>query len=273
MADDWVSEDTETKERHVHGILWTHATICKGIATRQRVEPYLYVDLHAGRGHLQYRGRSFNGSPLIARDILAATGMPYQAMHYEANTEQAAMLAEALWVPTTLLDAADVGSHPINVERCEDGFARWLKGVAYQPNRYGVVYSDPVRDEIPHELLNKTARALPRVDLLAYVMANQYKRRRGIDERLHGAQATRPFLADHIKAVNKRYVLIREPIGKWESTFALWTDWDGYPVWEKAGFHRLDSARGQRVLDRLNLAKRKRHSRDNTPLWEDEDAA
>jgi hypothetical protein len=270
VSDSWISPDTEAKERDFHGVLWTHATMCKSIIGRRSTRPYLYVDLYAGPGNLEFRGRQFAGSPLVARDVLAETGMPYLAVHYERDPAVAARLAEALWVPTSLLDAVTAENAPVYVEPCQAGFPRWLDENGRQPDRYGLVYADPIRDEIPHDLLNAAARIMPKVDLLSYVSANQYKRRRGIDERLNGANATRPFLLDHIQAVKKRVVLIREPLGKWEFTFVLWTDWDGYPAWEKRGFYRLDSPRGQAVLDRLNLSKGKRHARDNTPLWSDD---
>jgi len=270
VSESWVSADTEAKERDFHGVFWTHVTMCKGIVPRSSRLPYLYVDLYAGRGNLEFGGRQFVGSPLIARDILAGTGMPYLAVHYERDAGEAALLAEALWVPTSLLDTVTAENAPIFVEPCQTGFLGWLDKNGHQPDRYGLVYADPIRDEIPHDLLNAAARLMPNVDLLSYVSANQYKRRRGADERLNGANATRPFLLDHIKAVKKRVVLIREPLGKWEFTFVLWTNWDGYPVWEKRGFYRLDCPRGQAVLDRLNLSKRKRHARDNTPLWSDD---
>lgn len=266
-VDRWVSEDTEAKERDFHGIMWMHAHICKGIGTRHRLPPYLYVDLYAGPGNLEFQGRRFAGSPIIARDILGETGLPHFALHYEEDRDVAARLAEALWIPTSLLDTVTADTAPIYVGRCQAGFSEWLDRNGRQPDRYGLVYSDPVSDEIPHELLNQAARLLPRVDLLSYVSANQYKRRRGLDERKNGTDATRPFLLDHIQAVAKRVVLVREPIGKWEWTFILWSNWVDYPAWEKRGFYRLDSERGQRVIERLNLSKRQSRERNNRPLW------
>lgn len=67
MADSWISAETENKEADCRGILRMHVDICKGIIRRRGGPPYLYVDLYAGPGHLEYRGRRFLGSPLIAQ--------------------------------------------------------------------------------------------------------------------------------------------------------------------------------------------------------------
>ncbi len=257
--DSWISAETEAKEADFRGILNMHVTICKAIMARQPAGPYLYADLYAGPGHLEYRGRRFAGSPLIAQEILTRAGLPSEAIHFEQDPAVAARLADALYVPTSLIDQPDPDTAPIYTEPCQSGFASWLDRAGPQPHRYGLVYSDPIRDEIPHELLNKTARLLPKVDLLSYVAATQYKRRRGVD-------SDRPFLADHIGAVGKRVALVREPMGAWQWTFVLWSNWVNLPDWQRRGFYRLDSERGAQILDRLNLTARQLKEKANTPL-------
>lgn len=260
MSDDWISAETEPKEGDFRGILSMHVTICKGILSRRSASlPYLYVDLYAGPGHLEYQGRSFLGSPLIAQELLTRAGLANEAVHFERDPQVAERLRDALWMPASLLDVPDSTSAPIFVEPCQEGFVRWLGNNGRQPDRYGLVYSDPIHDEIPHELLNQAAYYLPKVDLLSYVAATQYKRRRGVDH-------DRPYLADHISAVNKRVVLIREPIGRWHWTFILWSNWVQLPEWERRGFYRLDSPNGARILERLNLSERESRERANTPL-------
>lgn len=262
MADDWISAETEGKEADFRGILAMHATLCKGIMRRQGASPYLYVDLYAGPGHLEYRGRRFLGSPLIAQDILTRAGFAYETVHFERDPEVAARLAEALWTPTSLLDCPDAESAPIYAEDFRTAFPRWLDKAGHQPDRYGLIYADPIRDEIPHGLFNQAAEQLPKVDLLSYVAATQYKRRRGVDD-------SRPYLLDHVKAVNKRVALIRQPLGAWQWTFILWSNWINFPEWQRRGFHRLDSERGEQIMDRLNLTKEQHKAKANAPLWDD----
>ena len=260
MSDSWISAETQAKEADFRGILNMHITICKGILSRSSSLPYLYVDLFAGPGNLAYRGVQFDGSPLIAQQILTKAGIDSLAVHYEQDPVVADRLAEALWVPTSLLDVPNPETAPIHAVACQDGFPAWLDAQGKQPDRYGLIYSDPIRDEIPHELLNKAAWHLPKVDLLSYVAATQYKRRRGVDP-------CRPYLLDHVRSIDKRVILIREPLGAWQWTFIMWSNWPNLPAWEQRGFYRLDSERGERIMDRLNLSEREHHSKINTPLF------
>jgi hypothetical protein len=260
MTDAWISAETQAKEADFRGILDMHVTICKGIFARNSLPPYLYVDLYAGPGNLEYRGACFDGSPLIAQQVLTKAGINSLAVHYEQDPAVAARLAAALWVPTSLVDEPDEETAPIYPVACQDGFPQWLDRQGRQLDRYGLIYSDPIRDEIPYELLNKAAYHFPKVDLLSYVSATQYKRRRGAD-------ADKPYLIDHIQAVDKRVVLIRKPIGMWHWTFILWSNWTNLPEWEKRGFHRLDSHRGKEIMDELNFSKREHHAMHNDPLF------
>lgn len=256
----WISDETQRKERHFRGIVHMHANICKGITRRHGIaSPYLYADLYAGPGNLRYKGKTFDGSPLIARDELTRAGLPYDAVHFEADHAVAGELGEALWVPASLLDAPDPDSSPVFAERCQDAYPRWLDSIPGQRDRYGLVYSDPIGDPIPVDLLNATADKFPRVDLLAYVAANdQYKR----PFRYHGRR-----LAEDIAAVRKDIVLIRQPFTDHQWTFILWTNWAQLPEWQTEGFYRLDSPAGQHFLDVANLTKKEHHAKANTPLF------
>lgn len=264
-SDRWITAETEVKERHFRGLLQMHAHMCQGILSRRRTAPYLYIDCHAGPGLLERDGRVFDGSPLIARDTLTRILGGYEGLHFERDAAVAARLAEALWVPTSLLDIPDADTLPIHVEACEDGVPAWLARNGRQPDRYGLVFSDPIGTEIPVRMLAQVAQTLPRVDILTYVGATAYKRRGGA-RRARGVDS--PRLAEHIRAVGKKYALIREPLDGDEQqwTFVLFTDWDGFPDWRNEGFYRLDSQRGVEVLRRLNLTRPELERATNTPL-------
>lgn len=245
---DWISPETEAKEEDFRGVLNMHVGICKAIGSRFPTLPYLYADLYAGPGHLEFDGRRFLGSPLIAQELLTKHSLPYLALHFERDLDTAARLCDALGSEQSVFATS-----------CQVGFATWLEHQRVESNRYGLIYSDPINAEIPHELLNEAAAKLPRVDILSYVAANQYKRRRGVDP-------SRPFLSDHIRAIEKKIVLIREPIGKWQWTFILWSNWVKFPEWQRRGFYRLDSAKGESILERLDLSKRESHEAANDAL-------
>ena len=269
-ADRWISGETEAKEYDFRGIAKMHVPICKGIMRRLGMGPYRYFDLYAGPGHLEFNGRQFLGSPLIMQEILTRHGIEHQAVHFEKDPEVAARLAEALWVPTSLLDTPDPDSAPIHAEACQDGFPRWLAENGPQPRCLGLVYADPIRDEIPVELLNQAAKYMPKVDLLSYVSATQYKRRRLGDFRRNG-RTDKPILSDHVDAVNKQYGLIRKPEKRtgWQFTFVLWSNWGDIPAWESRGFYHLGSETGKRILGECDLTRGEQHGKANTPLWEE----
>lgn len=251
MTDAWISSETEPKEEDFRGIVDMHVRICKAIRARWGGPPYLYADLFAGPGHLEFNGRKFVGSPLIVPDIATRHGLDYESVCFEIDPATAGRLRVAL---------ADYNGHTTVVaEPCQEGFPRWLLERGIERDRLGLVYSDPIRDEIPHALLNKAAARFPKVDLLSYVAATQYKRRRGVNP-------TRPLLSEHIASVRKRNVLIREPIGTWQWTFILWSNWVDLPEWTRRGFHRLDTEKGARILDRLDLTEREQHETANEPL-------
>lgn len=264
MTDVWISNETELKEQHYAGIVQMHLTICRSILGRRGGPPYLYADLHAGPGWLEYAGRRFRGSPLIFMEAARKADIRYEALCFDSDESVADRLADAMRQDNhsdKLFDVEDDGAIRVVPRNCERGMAGWLRGQGHQPGRHGLVYADPIGTEMPSGLLADIARALPRVDILSYVSASNYKRRRG-------QNAARATLAEHIAAVGKKYALIREPYGKHQWTFVLFTNWDGFPEWKQIGLHRVDSEKGQRVLDLLNLTSRELHEATNTPLFQ-----
>lgn len=265
--DTWISADTERKETDFRGVLSMHINICKGIMRRHPGHPYLYADLYAGPGQLEFKGRRFLGSPLIAQELLVDASIDFDAVHFEKDPEVADRLRSALYdEPTALFNGPDEINSPVFTESFETGFPAWLTRNGPQDRRLGLVYADPIRDEIPHALFNRCAQLLPQVDLLSYVAATQYKRRRGSELRLKG-ETDKPLLSDHIAAVDKRIALIREPAGPWQWTFVLWSNWVDMPEWHNHGFYRLNSAKGQRILDRLNLTEPQQREKAQDPLF------
>jgi three-Cys-motif partner protein len=259
----WISDETELKESDFRGILSMHVTICKGIMSRSARPPYLYADLYAGPGNLEHKGSEFLGSPLIAQEELARAGIPCEAIHFERDAGVADRLREALWVPRSVTWWPDPDNTHVFTEPCQEGFARWLSQAGHQRNRLGLIYSDPINDEIPHRLLSKAAAMLPKTDILTYVAATQYKRRRGVD-------SSRPFLSDHIRAIGKKVVLIRRPHTAWHWTFILLSNWVDLPQWQKRGFYRLESETGTEIMRQLDLSSREHRELVNTPLPFDE---
>lgn len=246
--DRWISAETERKEQDFASFVGLHLDICGAILGRGPNKPYLYADLHAGPGLLSYNGRSFDGSPLIFLKLAATKGIRHQSLFFDRDVTVAGRLSAALsWVESN--GSAEVTAHP-----CEVGMAQWLGRAGEQPYRHGLVYADPIGKEIPVELLTRVSAQLPRVDILSYISATNYKRRGG------------PRLADHIAAVGKRYAYIREGADQHQWTFILWTNFPKDISWKTRDFWRTDTERGRQILGRLNLTAREHHEVVNEPL-------
>lgn len=259
-SDRWIGPVTEAKEYDFAGLMAMHIDICRGIIGRQeRPAPYLFIDLHGGPGMLEHEDRRFPGSPLIAVEALERSGMPYQTVHFEENPETAERLKRAL------APSIKRGRSTVVPGRFETGMRAWLAASGHQPGRYGFIYSDPISDPIPVSTLNEAARHLPRVDLLAYVIANdQYKR-------ANGGGGRRGRVADDIAAVRKTHTLIRRESSAHQFTFVLWTNWTRFPAWTARGFHPAVSTPGKAILDRINYTKAELKELVNPPLWEEGD--
>jgi len=256
----WIGRETYRKEEDFSGLVGgIHVPVCRSIYTtngRLGDPPYLFMDLNGGPGCLRDdTGRQFDGSPLIALDALAASGLRYETVHFEQDPSVAAELAAVL----------EPGTYPhstvANV-RFQDGVAQWLGKTRPHPYRHGLVYSDPIEDPIPVETFNLIAKWFPRVDLLAYVAANNQYKRANSGGHGHGRR-----LADDIAAVNKERVLIREPAGGEQYTFIFFSNMPRLPEWKKRGFHEVKSAGpGRAILNKLNLTRAELHGLTNTPL-------
>ncbi len=252
----WISLETEPKERDFAGLLAMHMRICKSILDRYDGPPYLYVDCHAGPGNLEYDGRPFPGSPLIAQRTAAAAGLACEAIHFEQDRNVALRLNEALRYSAAVI-----------VDSCEHGVPRWLASACSDAaKRFGLVYADPIGKEIPVGMLCAVARALPKADILAYVSGTAYKRRNGV--------RPGPRLLDDIAAIQqagKSTVLIRKPSGRQQWTFVLWSNWVKLPEWHRRGFHRLDTETGRGIAEYINYSREELFERNNAPLWEEGD--
>lgn len=252
------SAETETKERHFRGLLGgIHVPVCKSIRERQgrpTDPPYLYIDLHGGPGILEYQGRRFPGSPIIANEVLAASGMPYEALHFEHDFEVATELQHAI-------NAGGYSNASVFMSPFQQGLKRWLIATPRHGYRYGLVYSDPINDPIPVQTFNLIAAHFPRVDLLAYIAANDQYKRANANGYGHGRQ-----LIEDVAAVDKQIALIRQPRGAHQWTFILWTNWTKLKEWRAEGFHRLDTRAGQRIMAELNWTARELHAMANEAL-------
>jgi hypothetical protein len=228
------------KQTDLRGLLKTHAFICKGIFERFPDRRYLYVDANAGPGYVP--AYNIPGSPLIAMEELQAVLPPLKIdFHFcESNPINTQSLRERLSGDYQITEANNQMAVPALL-------------ATKSPMTHGIVYHDPT-NLVDFDLLRFIfGDHAPRIDLLVYLSAANHKRN-GI--RLDKELAT----------INKNYWLIREVTPQFQFTFLLGTNWDGYPDWKAHGFYKLNSARGQHILDLVSNSKGEREARDNQRL-------
>jgi hypothetical protein len=67
-------------------------------------------------------------------------------------------------------------------------------------------------------------------------------------------------LLDDLSGIDKKYRLIRKPIGEWQWSMVMMTNWEKVPEFRELGFRRLDSQEGRDIFERVNYSKRERQA-------------
>jgi hypothetical protein len=73
-------------------------------------------------------------------------------------------------------------------------------------------------------------------------------------------------LTDHVLAIGKKQVIVREPRGANQYTFIFLTNYLKFPAWEKAGFYHLESEEGSQIMSKLDMSAREMQERDEAAL-------
>lgn len=227
-----VSAYTETKQQRFAGILPL-------IYTDTAKYPYVYYDLFAGPGILEYRGRKFKGSPLIFLDQgYQCTGIVLCELNYLRACQ--------------LIQLAESRARVVSGS-CE----RWLSSLLRNPpdsTTRGLIYADPCNGEVPVTLLSQVASVLPYVDILLHVSAGQYKRRR---------PARKSFISGHIDVIGKKTVMVTYPETMHQWTFILMTNRNLVASdWSVKGFYSHESVVGTTFMREIDKSSRERERKD-----------
>lgn len=240
------SDYTATKQQVLAAILGFHLSITGAIMRRRRYfDPvYRYFDLNAGPGRYDYNGTEIAGSPLVFLSLARQAGMRYRALLFERCVQMAADLA------------SNVRDYPGVEVFWGDHNQRLDEQISYHPRTLGLIYTDPNNHEVPFRALGRFCAAYPKVDVLIHVASNAIKRTRKPDD---------PDLLSRMLEL-KPHWLARVPASKWQWTFLLGSNWDGFDDYKKIGFYRIDTETGQAIVDRLNTTRKERQERDQLPL-------
>lgn len=194
---------------------------------------YLYIDTNAGSGD---NGPLGEGSPVLFLKAVKEYRLEYQAHFIEREQANAESLRSITNDPRVIVHEGD------NSELIKLIVPEIPKDI------YGLAYHDP--NGCPDlMLIGYIAENLKKVDIMIRVNAAAMKR-----TRIAWRDKDKPFLADIINGVKKENWIIREPLSndKWQWIFLFGTNYTDWGAWKKERFYRVDSPKGQDILERLN---------------------
>jgi three-Cys-motif partner protein len=219
-------------------------------------EVYWYVDLTAGPG--EYNG--LTGSPLIAADMLMIDDRPWRAWYCEKDATNAATLKQLVWERGRDVEERSrilIGDHRQSVKQILFDMTAGGK-----QRHFGLVYADPNGTKLDAELetIRELTAAHPKLDVLVHLSATRIK----WFKKVHGHAS----LVEKLESIGKKHLLVREPWTDQQWTFALLTDWDGYPDWKSLGLHSTKTTQGKAVLETLDISEKERGSKGGQQtLW------
>lgn len=241
-----VSDETPLKHQTFEAIFRMHISVTKKIKGRHSYwldarQPYVYVDLNAGCGEYEVGGRRDRTSGLIAVQNLSRMNPP---MDYEAvliDCEPAS--ADALQ------RHADINFR--NHIRVICGDNRAVMPTVSLPPAFGLVYSDPNTLMLDLDLLGTLAGRpeFKRVDFLLFLSGAN-------DKRVRLSQGGEP-LESRLYQLKPNW-LIQRPFGKFQKTFLLGSNWDGFKDYRKLNFARVDTPEGREYMERVSMTKAER---------------
>ena len=231
---------TPLKQDHFAKTIRMHLGIVRGILQRAKeqhwknvdTDCYYYFDINAGPGH---DPTGLKGSPLIFLEEAQAKNLPYHGVFIEKESESYAILRSKIHDPNVQILCGDHRKLLPNyfIPDCE---------------RYGVIYVDPSGNIPPFDLLAQMSRwpTYSKLDVLINVACATIKRVR-ICERTIESRNLKELMA----TIQKKYWIVRKPVGNHEFSFLIGTNWKDFPAYEKEGFYNSQSPLGQQILDRL----------------------
>lgn len=241
---------TPEKQRGLSALLGLQLRLVDLIARKhERRLPYLYYDLHAGRGVDPVTLGA--GSPLVFLQIVAQFSRPIEAYFYERDPETFRELEKN--VNPSARGWRYKGIKLVNADHNQ--LIPELEAMQFQPHRHGLVYADPSNGELPVELLQLFNVKYPKVDIAFNIESTTVKR--------VSRAFNRPGLLQQMQQIGKAYWLVRQPCGmngrNWTIIFG--TNWAKFPDYKRVGFFRVDTPEGHQIMDKLNLTEAERRQR------------
>lgn len=240
------SDATQIKQQHFQNIVDVSLRIVSAILLRNSwADPlYTFIDLNAGPGNINAQ----DGSPQIFCSLAENySRIKKKVTLCEINDKNADQL-EHLRV-----DYKDFADYSIQVLRGDHNDTVPPLIPAAPIKTYGLIYNDPTGSLPSFDLLQMLADAYPLTDILIHTSASNLKRQRRaehcpVDKRID----------EYVQAINKKHWIVREPYTKFQWTFLLGTNWDGFPQFKRLGFYRADELDGAAIMRRLAYTQSER---------------
>ncbi|MBA2704624.1 MAG: hypothetical protein H0U60_12335 [Blastocatellia bacterium] len=250
---------TERKQRDMRDYQWFHWQLwLKVTANNDWASPtYHYVDLNGGPGEVN----GIVGSPILVAQTMAESGSDWHACVCERDPESMERLRSCKAALPAVV-AARIRLFAMDHQEAGDGIIKAIHNRRAGRTPLGLIYADPNGTELNEEIETalKITKAFPRMDVLLHMSATTIKRCRTV--------FGRPSFVERLEVLKKRHLLIREPCTAHQWTFALLTNWAGFPDWASHGFHSSTSPTGSAVLERLNLTTEERRRKNAPPAQE-----
>lgn len=239
------SNYSDMKQEQFNQILGVHLTIVKSLIEKGKAAPvYHYFDLNAGPGIVNGQ----EGSPLIFLRRASELRVKFNAFFFEVDKASAEELEKNVMNVLSEYPQSR-GKYEIVVGDHTDTMPGIINRFAGQRGWcHGLVYSDSNGASfIPTEVINTLIRVkcFDPIDVLAYISGTSRKR-------CIGAGIERPRLSDDLCAIDKDHRWIRTPVGRWQWTFAILSNWQGFPGFKNIGLYPLKSKDGEHILRYLD---------------------
>lgn len=237
------SESSLKKQSDFRHIIGEHLAIVRKIFWRHAWAStnYLYFDMNAGPGKTETYG---DGSPLIFLQEAHKRDIRYEAAFFEKEPEFRTLLDQNIKNMTNRNGWTIMGPHE---EMEPDFFRAWhdLYEAMERKKWFGMLYHDP--NGFPSfDILKRFAASecFQFVDIMTHISGTTIKRCK---------EQGKGRLSEHLFGINKKHWLIREPVGTWQWSFLVGTNWKDFPKFVDLRFQPLDSAAGMRIFNKLDL--------------------
>jgi three-Cys-motif partner protein len=240
---------TEKKMEDYSKIIGMHLAITQAVLKKfSHLYPqhYYYIDLTAGKG---YSPTGVKGSPIVFLEQAEKRkfALPYSADFIECEPKNMVELKENIekekringWVTPYI---------NFHLGKYQDEIQKLFSKKSNK--EFGLVFVDPSGDMPDFNVLHFIAVMRPKMEILIYLPSTNVKRT---------YQYTEKRLTDYIGSIGKKYWLIRKPISwdqfKW--TFLLGSNAPSlFPDYKDIDFFQLESEKGQKILEALNLTEK-----------------